>query len=84
MQRSQINYYCNDNIKRLDIDVLARICIVSEFEIDDLPESILPQRESKSAAAGVLRSVESLFTSSVCRLHGKHTVCTPFPVLRLK
>ena len=28
MQRSQINNYCNNEITRLDIDVLARICTV--------------------------------------------------------
>ena len=28
MQRSQINHYCNNEITRLDTDVLARICTV--------------------------------------------------------
>ena len=28
MQRTQLNNYCNNQITRLDIDVLARICTV--------------------------------------------------------
>ncbi len=28
MQRSQINHYCNNEVTRLDTDVLARICTV--------------------------------------------------------
>ena len=44
MQRSQINHYCNNEITRLDIDVLARLCTVLECEIDDLLEFIPPQK----------------------------------------
>lgn len=40
MQRTQINNYCNNNISRLDIDVLARICTVLDCEIGDLLEFI--------------------------------------------
>ena len=40
MQRSQINNYCNNNITRLDIDVLARICTVLECNIGDLLEFV--------------------------------------------
>lgn len=40
MQRSQINNYCNNNITRLDIDVLARICTVMECSISDLLEFV--------------------------------------------
>ncbi|MGI6029191.1 MAG: helix-turn-helix domain-containing protein [Candidatus Heteroscillospira sp.] len=43
MQRSQINHYCNNDITRLDIDVLARICTVLECEIGDLLEFIPPK-----------------------------------------
>ena len=45
MQRTQINHYCNNEITRLDIDVLARICTVLECGIDDLLEFIPPERE---------------------------------------
>ena len=43
MQRSQINNYCNNNITRLDTDVLARICTVLECEIGDLLEFVPPE-----------------------------------------
>lgn len=45
MQRTQINNYCNNNITRLDIDVLARICTVLECEIGDLLEFIPPKND---------------------------------------
>ena len=44
MQRSQINNYCNNEITRLDIDVLARICTVLNCEIGDLLEFIPPEK----------------------------------------
>lgn len=43
MQRSQINHYCNNEISRLDIDVLARICTVLECDISDLLEFVPPE-----------------------------------------
>ena len=44
MQRSQINNYCNNEITRLDIDVLARICTVLNCVIGDLLEFIPPEK----------------------------------------
>lgn len=44
MQRTQLNNYCNNNITRLDTDVLARICTVLNCEIGDLLEFIPPQQ----------------------------------------
>lgn len=46
MQRSQINHYCNNDITRLDIDVLARICTVFDCQIGDLLEYIPPKEET--------------------------------------
>lgn len=43
MQRSQINHYCNNEITRLDIDVLARLCTVLECEVGDLLEFVPPE-----------------------------------------
>lgn len=43
MQRTQINNYCNNNITRLDIDVLARICCTLDCKIEDLLEFIPPE-----------------------------------------
>lgn len=40
MQRTQINRYCNNEVTRLDIDVLARLCTVLGCEIGDLLEFI--------------------------------------------
>lgn len=45
MQRTQINHYCNNDITRLDTDVLARICTVFECEIGDLLEFVPPKKE---------------------------------------
>ena len=42
MQRTQLNRYCNNEITRLDIDVLARLCTILECEIGDLLEFIPP------------------------------------------
>ncbi len=44
MQRTQINHYCNNDIARLDIDVLARICTVFDCKISDLLEFIPPEK----------------------------------------
>lgn len=45
MQRSQINHYCNNDITRLDTDVLARICTVLDCRIEDLLEFIPPVKK---------------------------------------
>ena len=47
MQRSQINNYCNNNITRLDIDVLARICTALECKISDLLEFVPLEKQKK-------------------------------------
>ena len=43
VQRTQINNYCNNQITRLDIDVLARICTVLNCTISDLLEFVPPK-----------------------------------------
>lgn len=45
MQRSQINHYCNNEVVRLDTDILARICTVFNCQISDLLEFIPPEKE---------------------------------------
>ena len=45
MQRTQINHYCNNEITRLDVDVLARICTVLDCKIEDLLEFIPPEEK---------------------------------------
>ena len=44
MQRTQINNYGNNNITRLDTDVLARICTVLDCKIEDLLEFVPPEK----------------------------------------
>lgn len=36
MERTQLNKYCKNSVKRLDIDVLARLCTALECDISDL------------------------------------------------
>ena len=43
MQRTQINSYCANNVVRLDIDVLARLCTVFNCRIGDLLEFVPPK-----------------------------------------
>lgn len=47
MQRTQINNYCNNDITRLDIDVLARICTVLNCGIGDLLEFVPPDKNGR-------------------------------------
>ncbi|MBQ2862753.1 MAG: helix-turn-helix transcriptional regulator [Clostridia bacterium] len=44
MQRTQLNNYCNNEITRLDTDVLARLCSVLDCSISDLLEFIPHQK----------------------------------------
>ena len=48
LQRTQLNNYCNNNISRLDIDVLARICTVLQCEMGDLLKFIPPEDEKRA------------------------------------
>lgn len=43
MRRTQINGYCNNEITRLDTDVLARICTALDCKIEDLLEFVPPK-----------------------------------------
>lgn len=36
LQRSQLNSYANNKVKRIDLDVLARICTALDVEIGEL------------------------------------------------
>lgn len=45
MQRTQLNNYYNNSVKRMDLDVLARLCTVLECDISDLLEFIPAEHE---------------------------------------
>ncbi|MGB4626972.1 MAG: helix-turn-helix domain-containing protein [Erysipelotrichaceae bacterium] len=36
LQRSQLNSYANNKVKRIDLDVLARICSALDVEVGDI------------------------------------------------
>lgn len=47
LQRGQLNKYCNNDVARMDTDVLARMCTVLECEIGDLLEFIPPSSDKQ-------------------------------------
>ena len=42
LQRTQLNSYCNNKIKRPDFDVLARICYVLKCDIGEIIQYVNP------------------------------------------
>lgn len=40
MERTQLNNYCKNNVARVDLDVLARICSVLHCSIGELLEYV--------------------------------------------
>ena len=47
MQRSQLRNYRDNNIQRLDIDILKRLCYVLDCDLTDLIEYIPPTKSKK-------------------------------------
>lgn len=45
MQRTQIRSYCKNEVQRLDIAVLSRLCYALECDLHDLIEYIPPKDE---------------------------------------
>lgn len=45
MQNTQLNKYCNNQVSRLDTDVLARLCTVLECDIGELLEFVPPSAD---------------------------------------
>ena len=43
LQRTQLNSYCKNNIKRPDLDVLARICYALNCDLSDIILYVHPQ-----------------------------------------
>lgn len=48
MQRTQLNNYCKNQVARVDLAVLARLCRVLNVGIGDLLEYIPPQGDPES------------------------------------
>lgn len=48
LQRTQLNSYCNDRIKRPDLDVLSRICYVLDCDITDILKYTKPQERGQA------------------------------------
>lgn len=44
MQRSQIRKYCKNEVQRLDISILARLCYSLECTLEDLIEYVPPRK----------------------------------------
>lgn len=44
MQRTQLRKYCKNDIQRLDIAVLARLCYALDCDLNDLIEYIPPHK----------------------------------------
>ena len=40
LQRTQLNSYCNNKVKRLDLVTIAKICYVLDCEIEDIIEYV--------------------------------------------
>lgn len=40
LQRTQLNSYCNNKVKRLDLATIAKICYVLDCEIADIMEYV--------------------------------------------
>lgn len=45
LQRTQLNTYCKNKIKRPDFDVLARICFALDCELSDIVRYVKPQKK---------------------------------------
>lgn len=38
LQRTQLNSYCNNKVKRIDLETIAKICYVLDCKIEDIME----------------------------------------------
>lgn len=46
LQRTQLNSYCKNSIKRPDLDVLARICYALGCDLSDIIRYVHPQERN--------------------------------------
>lgn len=45
MQRTQLKKYCKNEVQRLDISVLSRLCYALDCDLNDLLEYIPPRKQ---------------------------------------
>lgn len=55
LQRTQLNTYCKNEIKRADFDVLARICYALDCELTDIVNYVRPKKEKGGNSDGGLK-----------------------------
>lgn len=48
MQRTQLKSYMKNNVQRLDISVLSRLCYALECDLEDLIEYVPPKSEQET------------------------------------
>lgn len=47
MRRTQLKKYCRNEVQRLDIAVLSRLCYALDCDLNDLLEYIPPEKKDK-------------------------------------
>lgn len=40
LQRTQLNSYCNNKVKRIDLKTIAKICYVLECKVEDIMDYV--------------------------------------------
>lgn len=40
LQRTQLNSYCNNKVKRIDLETIAKICYVLECKVEDIMDYV--------------------------------------------
>lgn len=40
LQRTQLNSYCNNKVKRIDLETIAKICFVLECRVEDIMDYV--------------------------------------------
>lgn len=40
LQRTQLNSYCNNKVKRIDLETLSKICCVLDCKLEDIMEYV--------------------------------------------
>ena len=45
MQRNQLNRYCNGDVQRIDLGILAKLCYVLDCNVSDILEYVSPKED---------------------------------------